>query len=215
MKNGLTNKIITDMKNYKNYICLFLILIGMSVSQEVFGQVFIRVESVGDLSNGDEVIFIKNAAVSTNTYAMGHYTGIDEKPNYKYSSSEVSISSDAKITLSSSDDVEVFKVKKLASGDYPFAFHNGSGYLQQRNDGTNIEITGTAYNTNPSGAELWSVTIPTGGNPNYYAYVHKTTALVLQAITQVVGLFGQKPVIRILEHILVVPMLAYIRRNQL
>ncbi len=171
MKNGLTNKIITDMKNYKNYICLFLILIGMSVSQEVFGQVFIRVESVGDLSNGDEVIFIKNAAVSTNTYAMGHYTGIDEKPNYKYSSSEVSISSDAKITLSSSDDVEVFKVKKLASGDYPFAFHNGSGYLQQRNDGTNIEITGTAYNTNPSGAELWSVTIPTGGNPNYYAYV--------------------------------------------
>lgn len=171
MKNGLTNKIFKDMKNYKNYICLFLILIGMSVSQQFFGQVFVRVESVGDLSNGDEIIFIKNAAVSTTTSAMGHYTGTDEKPNHKYSSSEVSISSDAKITLSSSDDVEVFKVKKLSSGDYPFGFHNGDGYLQQSNNGTNIDITETAYNTNPSGAELWSVTIPTGGNPNYYAYV--------------------------------------------
>lgn len=171
MDNCLTHKILKDMKNFKNYICLFLILLGMSVSQQIFGQVFIRVESVGDLSNGDEVIFIKNAAVSTTTSAMGHYTGTDEKPNHKYSSSEVSISSDAKITLSSSDDVEVFKVKKLSSGDYPFGFHNGDGYLQQSNDGTNIDITETAYNTNPSGAELWSVTIPDGGNPNYYAYV--------------------------------------------
>ena len=84
MKNGLTNKIITDMKNYKNYICLFLILIGMSVSQEVFGQVFIRVESVGDLSNGDEVIFIKNAAVIILVYDITRKNSYEEIKGYWY-----------------------------------------------------------------------------------------------------------------------------------
>lgn len=157
MKNGLTNKIITDMKNYKNYICLFLILIGMSVSQEVFGQVFTLVSNpASTLANGDEIIFVQQATTTlpSTWVAMEQYS--TEKTN-KFDGEDVTVSEDHKVTLSSGSKVTIWKVKKVEDN---FAFHNGSGFLQassSNKSNSGIAVSETAYSGTPSGLEVWVI----------------------------------------------------------
>ena len=168
MKNGLTNKIITDMKNYKNYICLFLILIGMSVSQEVFGQVFTLVSNpASTLANGDEIIFVQQATTTlpSTWVAMEQYS--TEKTN-KFDGEDVTVSEDHKVTLSSGSKVTIWKVKKVGDN---FAFHNGSGFLQassSNKSNSGIEVSGTAYSGTPSGLEVWVINSSYGDNISVY-----------------------------------------------
>ena len=168
MKNGLTNKIITDMKNYKNYICLFLILLGMSVSQEVFGQVFTLVSNpASTLANGDEIIFVQQATTTlpSTWVAMEQYS--TEKTN-KFDGEDVTVSEDHKVTLSSGSKVTIWKVKKVGDN---FAFHNGSGFLQassSNKSNSGIEVSGTAYSGTPSGLEVWVINSSYGDNISVY-----------------------------------------------
>lgn len=168
MKNGLTNKIITDMKNYKNYICLFLILIGMSVSQEVFGQVFTLVSNpASTLANGDEIIFVQQATTTlpSTWVAMEQYS--TEKTN-KFDGEDVTVSEDHKVTLSSGSKVTIWKVKKVGDN---FAFHNGSGFLQassSNNSNSGIQVSETAYSGTPSGLEVWVISSSYGNNISVY-----------------------------------------------
>lgn len=112
------------------------------------GDVFERISAVGDLSDGDEIIFVNQAE----TYACGTTQNTNNR-------TPVAISvTGHEYTYSSSDNVQVFVVKINASGKY--GFHTGSGYIYSASSSKNyLKTNTTAASTAPSGTSAWSLSI--------------------------------------------------------
>ena len=160
INNTIVNSIMKTMK----YICLVLLVIGISVS--AFGTTWERVTQISDLSSGDVVIVTHNVAnggtakVMTTSFSSG-----------KYGYVEKTISSN-KITTSNSDGVMELTIKFNSNQTY-CAFWTGSGWLQDANDGNKMsvytELTYDGLTSITGGGNrywCWSCEIPTSSNSN-------------------------------------------------
>lgn len=112
------------------------------------GDVFERISAVGDLADGDEIIFVNQAE----TYACGTTQNTNNR-------TPVSIDvTDHKYTYESSDNVQVFVVKINGSGN--FGFHTGSGYIYSASTGSNyLKTNNSAITTAPGTTSAWDLTV--------------------------------------------------------
>lgn len=112
------------------------------------GDVFERISAVGDLADGDEIIFVNQ----DETYACGTTQNTNNR-------TPVSIDvTDHKYTYKSSDNVQVFVVKINGSGN--FGFHTGSGYIYSASTSSNYLKTNTsAITTAPGTTSAWDLTV--------------------------------------------------------
>lgn len=129
-------------------LCLMLFGGGSSAWAVSAGDVFARISSLSELSDGDEIIFVNQAE----TYACGTTQNTNNR-------TPVSISiSDHAYTYDSKDNVQVFVVKINASGKY--GFHTGSGYIYSASAKKNyLNTNTTASSTAPSGTSAWTLSI--------------------------------------------------------
>ena len=134
-------------------------------------DVFTRISSQDELSDGDEIIFVNQAET--------HACGTTQNTNNR---TTVSISvSDHSYTYASSDNVQVFVVKTNSNGQ--FGFHTGSGYIYSAaSDNNYLKTNTTAASTAPSGTEAWTLTIGNSiasaknvTNTSYYLAFNGTT----------------------------------------
>ena len=147
MKNGLTNKIITDMKNYKNYICLFLLLIGIGTNQEAFGAANIadgRYELVTDLStlsSGDKILICGTAA--NMLYAAKPFTGESADKLTVYSLGSWSTTN----PTTSYDITTTMGICEFTLGGTSGAwtFYDGNYSVYQDNDGKLVTTSGSGH----------------------------------------------------------------------
>ena len=117
------------------------------------GDVFTRISSASDLSDGDEIIFVNQAE----TYACG-------TTQNTYNRTPVSITvSDHTYTYSSKDNVQVFVVKinpGAGSAQDTYGFHTGSGYIYSGSSKDNhLKTNATASSTAPSGTAAWTLSV--------------------------------------------------------
>ena len=162
INNTIVNSIMKTMK----YICLVLLVIGISVN--AWSATWQRVTSIGDLSSGDEVIVTHNVANGGTAKVM-----TTSLSNGKYSFVEKSVSADGKITTTDADGVFVLKIKFNGNSTY-CAFWTGSGWLQDANDGNKMSVytdinTYEGLTTITGGGSrywCWSCEIPTSSNTN-------------------------------------------------
>ncbi len=109
---------------------------------------FIRISSVSDLNDGDEIIFVNQAE----TYACGTTQNTNNRTPVEITTSNHSY------TYSSNDKVQVFVVKKNSSGKY--GFHTGSGYIYSASESDNyLKTNTTAATTAPSKTSAWSLSV--------------------------------------------------------
>lgn len=137
----------------------------------VNGDIFERISEVGDLSDGDEIIFVNQAE----TYACGTTQNTNNR-------TPVSISvTDHSYTYASSDNVQVFVVKINSSGK--FGFHTGSGYIYSASSSSNnLKTNTTASSTDPSGTAAWTLSVSNNvfsatnvSNTSYYLAFNGTS----------------------------------------
>ena len=159
MKQKLLNKLLT----------LALFILGGALFSPAWGtvsngDVFERISSVTELSDGDEIIFVNQAE----TYACGTTQNTNNR-------TPVSISvSNHQYTYTSTDNVQVFVVKINNSGQY--GFHTSSGYIYSASASkNNLKTNSTAASTAPSGTSAWTLSISSNvvtatnvSNTSYY-----------------------------------------------
>lgn len=123
-------------------------------------ETFTRVTDLSQLSDGDVVILVNNAANGVSAYAMSTTQNTNNRGR-----TAVTISASGTITLTSGHSVQLLTLKINASGQY--GFHTGSGYLQKTNNNRNYLTTNsTAISTAPSGLYAWTPNIASSGNTN-------------------------------------------------
>ena len=134
------------------------------------GDVFKRIDSASELSDGDEIIFVNQAE----TYACGTKQNTNNR-------TPVSITtSNNAYTYTSSDNVQVFVVKVNGSN---FGFHTGSGYIYSASSSSNnLRTNTTAASTLPTTTSAWTIsvsnyvfTIQNVSNKSYYLAFNSTT----------------------------------------
>ena len=158
---------------FKTILLLCALVAGsVSVWADVSnGDVFERISAVGDLEDGDEIIFVNQAE----TYACGTTQNTNNR-------TPVSITvSNHSYTYASSDNVQVFVVKINDNGK--FGFHTGSGYIYSAsNSKNNLKTNSTAASTAPSGTAAWTLDISSNvvsaknvSNTSYYLAFNGTS----------------------------------------
>ena len=133
----------------KSMLLLCALIVGSSSLWAVSaGDTFARISAIGDLADGDEIIFVNQAE----TYACGTTQNSNNR-------SAVAITvSDHSYTYASKDNVQVFVVKINASGKY--GFHTGSGYIYSASSGSNyLRTNAEEASTDPSGTYAWTLAI--------------------------------------------------------
>ena len=134
------------------------------------GDVFKRIDSASELSDGDEIIFVNQAE----TYACGTKQNTNNR-------TPVSITtSNNAYTYTSSDNVQVFVVKVNGSN---FGFHTGSGYIYSASSSSNnLRTNTTAASTLATTTSAWTIsvsnyvfTIQNVSNKSYYLAFNSTT----------------------------------------
>ena len=130
----------------KTILLLFALVAGSTTSWAVSnGDVFERISDATSLADGDEVIFVNQAE----TYACGTTQNTNNR-------TPVSITvTDHTYTYSSSDNVQVFVVKKNGNN---FGFHTGSGYIYSASTSNNyLKTNTTAASTAPTKTSAWTL----------------------------------------------------------
>ena len=124
-------------------------------------ETFTRVTDLSQLSDGDVVILVNNAANGVDAYAMSTTQNTNNRGR-----TAVTISSSGTITLASGHSVQLLTLKINASGKY--GFHTGSGYLTKSGSTSNNYLTtnSTAVGTAPSSNYAWTPSIASSGNTN-------------------------------------------------
>lgn len=119
------------------------------------GDVFERISAVGDLSDGDEIIFVNQAE----TYACGTTQNTNNR-------TPVAISvSDHSYMYAAKDNVQVFVVKTNTItinnvSTKVYGFHTGSGYIYSGSSSNNyLKTNSTAASTAPSGTAAWTLSV--------------------------------------------------------
>lgn len=107
--------------------------------------IFTRIDAVGDLKDGDEIIFVNQAE----TYACA----MRQNDNNR-AIKPITVSSH-KYTYVPSDSVQVFTVKINASSQY--GFHAGAGHLYSLSGKNQIKTNSDNLCTNPSGNAAWTL----------------------------------------------------------
>ena len=167
------------MKTNKSYI-FSLIFAALTVfSGNVWGttnngDVFAQISSAP--SANDEIIFVKQSGDGA--------CGTTQNTNNRNSVS-ITTSSNQYI-YNSSDNVQVFVVKK--NGSTNFGFHTGSGYIYSNSKSKNYLGTNTtAASTAPSGTAAWTMnvsssvwTVKNASNTSYYLAFNTSSALFSQ-----------------------------------
>ena len=124
-------------------------------------ETFTRVTDLSQLSDGDVVILVNNAANGVGAYAMSTTQNTNNRGR-----TAVTISSSGTITLASGHSVQLLTLKINASGKY--GFHTGSGYLTKSGSTNQNYLTtnSTAVGTAPSSNYAWTPSIASSGNTN-------------------------------------------------
>ena len=134
------------------------------------GDKFTRISAISELSDGDEIIFVNQAE----TYACGTTQNTNNR-------TPVSITvSDHSYTYASSDNVQVFVVKKSGNN---YGFHTGSGYIYSAaTNSNNLKTNTTAASTAPSGTAAWTLSVSSNvfsvtnvSNTSYYLAFNGTS----------------------------------------
>lgn len=155
---------------FKFLLTLILICVGNTMVGVNPGDVFTRISAVGDLADGDEIIFVNQAE----TYACGTTQNTNNRTPVSITTSNNSY------TYASSENVQVFVVKKNSSGQ--FGFHTGSGYIYSASSSNNyLNTNTTSASTAPSGTSAWNLsvsndvfTITNVTNTSYYIAFNST-----------------------------------------
>ena len=153
-------------------LLLFALVAGSTTSWAVSnGDVFERISDATSLADGDEVIFVNQAET--------HACGTTQNTNNR---TPVSITvTDHTYTYSSSDNVQVFVVKKNGNN---FGFHTGSGYIYSASTSSNnLKTNTTAASTAPTTTSAWTLssttssvfTVKNVGNTSYYLAFNGTS----------------------------------------
>ncbi len=156
----------------KTMLLLFALVAGSTTSWAVSnGDVFERISDATSLADGDEVIFVNQAET--------HACGTTQNTNNR---TPVSITvTDHTYTYSSSDNVQVFVVKKNGNN---FGFHTGSGYIYSASTSSNnLKTNTTAASTAPTKTSAWTLssttssvfTVKNVGNTSYYLAFNGTS----------------------------------------
>ena len=175
MKNGLMNKIITDMKNYKNYICLFLLLIGIGVSQHVLGAASIAngryelVTDVSTLNTSDSYII---AGSKSGLWAMQPYSSGNNCECYKVLNSFVTTTPTTTIELNGTEGVAEITLSGSSSG---WSIYDGANYYYT--DGAATSGQNYLKGSSNSGVanHLWTISTPGGGSSPGQVHIVNTT----------------------------------------
>ena len=153
----------------KTFLLLLTLIVGGATFSHTWasvnnGDVFARISSVSDLSDGDEIIFVNQAET--------HACGTTQNTNNR---TPVAISvSDHSYTYASKDNVQVFVVKINNSGKY--GFHTGSGYIYSASSSSNnLRTNSTLVSYAPTGKYAWTLSISSNvvsatnvSNTSYY-----------------------------------------------
>lgn len=136
-------------QNFKILLTIIFICVGNSaLGGAILGDVFTRISAASELADGDEIIFVNQAE----TYACGTTQNTNNRTPVSITTNNHSY------TYASSDNVQVFVVKKNNSGK--FGFHTGSGYLYSGSSSNNhLKTNTTASSTAPSGTSAWNLSI--------------------------------------------------------
>lgn len=134
------------MKKKFTFLMAAFMLLMMILPGQAVGQTFKRISSSSTLSDGDQIIFVNQAE----TYACGTQQNTNNRTPV-----EISVS-DHTYSYVSTDNVQVFTVKKNAQNE--FGFHTGSGYIYSAsNSKNNLQTNTTPVSTAPSGTSAWSL----------------------------------------------------------
>lgn len=111
------------------------------------GDLFERISAVGDLADGDEVIFVNQGE----TYACGTTQNTNNRTPVAITTSNHAY------TYDSEDSVQVFVVKKSGNN---YGFHTGGGYIYSASStNNNLKTNSTSASTAPSGTSAWSLSV--------------------------------------------------------
>ena len=161
-------------REWLKYAAMFVMLFTIGIGNAwgvTNGDTFTRISDVGDLADGDEIIFVNQAE----TYACGTTQNKNNRTPV-----DITVKSHS-YTYNSSDNVQVFVVKKNDSGK--FGFHTGSGYIYSASNGKNyLNTNTTAASTAPFGTSAWSLSVSSYvfsvtnvTNTSYYLAFNGTT----------------------------------------
>lgn len=139
---------------------IFVCLTMLMMSSFVWADDYQRVTDLSQLSDGDQVILVNNAANgSASAYAMSTTQNSNNRGR-----TSVSISSGGVITLTGAHSVQILTLKINAAGKY--GFHTGSGYLYKASGGNYLRTNTTNVTTAPASEFAWTPSIAPSGNTN-------------------------------------------------